>query len=257
MAQLKDRIPAQQRSLRAAFFICRACPNRSPTLVVRSGLAPKPLQAQGLRFHLLGGLTPRRQPEHGANLEGFLVSTGVVALGEMGDKTQLLAMLLAVKFKRPLPIILGILVATLANHALAGAVGAWVAQALGPELLRWVIGVSFIAMAVWMLVPDQVNGDAAGGHQRFGVFGTTVLAFFLAEMGDKTQIATVALAARYADLLAVVAGTTLGMMLANVPAVFLGDAIAKRVSMPLVHGVAALIFAVLGLLTLFNVGRLF
>ncbi len=175
----------------------------------------------------------------------------------MGDKTQLLAMLLAVKFKRPLPIILGILVATLANHALAGAVGAWVAQAMGPDLLRWVIGLSFIAMAVWMLIPDQVDGDAAGGRQYFGVFGTTVLAFFLAEMGDKTQIATVALAARYTDLLAVVAGTTLGMMLANVPAVFLGDAIAKRVSMPLVHGVAALIFLVLGVLTLFNVGRLF
>ena len=190
-------------------------------------------------------------------IEAFLVSTGIVALGEMGDKTQLLAMLLAVKFKRPLPIILGILVATLANHALAGAVGAWVAQAMGPDWLRWVIGVSFIAMAVWMLIPDQVDGDAAGGRQYFGVFGTTVLAFFLAEMGDKTQIATVALAARYTDLLAVVAGTTLGMMLANVPAVFLGDAIAKRVSMPLVHGVAALIFLVLGLLTLFNVGRLF
>jgi Ca2+/H+ antiporter, TMEM165/GDT1 family len=175
----------------------------------------------------------------------------------MGDKTQLLAMLLAVKFKRPLPIILGILVATLANHALAGAVGAWVAQALGPDLLRWVVGLSFIAMAVWMLVPDTVDGDAAAGQARLGVFGTTVLAFFLAEMGDKTQIATVALAARYPDLPAVVAGTTLGMMLANVPAVFLGDAVAKRVSMPLLHGVAASVFLALGLLTLFNVGRWF
>ena len=180
----------------------------------------------------------------------------MVALGEMGDKTQLLAMLLAVKFKRPLPIILGILVATLANHALAGVVGAWVAQAMGPDLLRWVIGLSFIAMAAWMLVPDQVDSDAAGGRQRFGVFGTTVLAFFLAEMGDKTQIATVALAARYADLLAVVAGTTLGMMLANVPAVLLGDRIARRLSMTLVHGVAAALFALLGVLTLLNVGQL-
>jgi Ca2+/H+ antiporter, TMEM165/GDT1 family len=190
-------------------------------------------------------------------LEAFLVSSGVVALGEMGDKTQLLAMLLAAKFRKPVPIILGILVATLANHALAGALGDAVARAMGPVLLRWVIGVSFIAMALWMLVPDQVDEDAAGGRQRFGVFGTTVLAFFLAEMGDKTQIATVALAARYSDLFAVVAGTTLGMMLANVPAVFLGDRIAKKLSMTLVHGIAAAIFAVLGVLTLLNVGRLF
>ena len=190
-------------------------------------------------------------------MEAFLISTGVVALGEMGDKTQLLAMLLAARFKRPVPIILGILVATLANHALAGAVGGWVAQALGPNVLRWVIGVSFIAMAVWMLVPDRIDDEAVDGRQRFGVFGTTVLAFFLAEMGDKTQIATVALAARYTDLVAVVTGTTLGMMLANVPAVFLGDAIARRVSMRLVHGIAALIFAALGVATLFNVGQFF
>lgn len=190
-------------------------------------------------------------------MEAFLISTGVVALGEMGDKTQLLAMLLAARFKRPAPIILGILVATLANHALAGAVGGWVAQAMGPDVLRWVIGLSFIAMAVWMLVPDKIDDEAVGDRQRFGVFGTTVLAFFLAEMGDKTQIATVALAARYTDLVAVVTGTTLGMMLANVPAVFLGDAIARRVSMRLVHGIAALIFAVLGVATLFNVGQFF
>jgi putative Ca2+/H+ antiporter (TMEM165/GDT1 family) len=189
-------------------------------------------------------------------LEAFLVSTGIVALGEMGDKTQLLALLLAAKFRRPVPIVLGILVATLVNHALAGAVGDWIARALGPDVLRWVIGGSFIGMAAWMLVPDKLE-EAEGGHQRFGVFGTTVLAFFLAEMGDKTQIATVALAARYADLVAVVAGTTLGMMIANVPAVLLGDVVAKKVSMTLVHGIAALIFAVLGVLTLFNVGRLF
>ena len=190
-------------------------------------------------------------------MEAFLVSTGVVALGEMGDKTQLLAILLAAKFRRPLPIILGILVATLANHTLAGALGAWVAQALGPDWLRWVIGVSFMAMAGWMLIPDQIDSEAAHAKQLFGVFGTTVLAFFLAEMGDKTQIATVALAARYPELSAVVIGTTLGMMVANVPAVFLGDLIAKRVSMKLVHAVAAGIFAALGLLTLFNVGNLF
>ncbi len=189
-------------------------------------------------------------------MEAFLVSTGIVALGEMGDKTQLLALLLAAKFRRPVPIIVGILVATLVNHALAGAVGDWIARALGPDVLRWVIGGSFIAMAAWMLIPDKID-EAEGGHQRFGVFGTTVVAFFLAEMGDKTQIATVALAARYTDLVAVVAGTTLGMMIANVPAVLLGDVVAKKVSMTLVHGIAAAIFAVLGVLTLLNVGKLF
>jgi putative Ca2+/H+ antiporter (TMEM165/GDT1 family) len=190
-------------------------------------------------------------------VEALLISTGVVALGEMGDKTQLLAMLLAAKFRRPVPIVLGILAATLVNHALAGAVGTWVAAALGPDLLRWVIGLSFLAMAGWMLIPDKIEDEAASSARQIGVFGTTAVAFFLAEMGDKTQIATVALAARYTDLVAVVAGTTLGMMLANVPAVFLGDAIARKVSMKMVHGIAAAIFAVLGLLTLFNVGHLF
>lgn len=190
-------------------------------------------------------------------LEAFLVSTGVVALGEMGDKTQLLAIVLAATFRKPLPIIAGILVATLANHAAAGAVGVWVAQALGPDILRWTIGLSFLAMAGWMMIPDKIDDDAVGGKQRFGVFGTTVVAFFLAEMGDKTQIATVALAARYPDIIQVVLGTTFGMMLANVPAVFLGDKIARKVSMKLVHGIAAVIFAILGMLTLFNVGKLF
>ena len=190
-------------------------------------------------------------------MEAFLVSTGIVALGEMGDKTQLLALMLAARFRKPLPIVLGILVATLANHAAAGWAGGWVAGLMGPQLLRWVIGGSFLAMAVWMMVPDRLDdAEVAGGGQRFGVFGTTVLAFFLAEMGDKTQVATVALAARYPDLLAVVAGTTLGMMLANVPAVLLGDRIARRLSMTLVHGVAAALFALLGVLTLFNVGQL-
>jgi putative Ca2+/H+ antiporter (TMEM165/GDT1 family) len=190
-------------------------------------------------------------------LEAFLVSTGVVALGEMGDKTQLLAIVLAAMFRRPWPIVAGILVATLANHAAAGLLGGWVAQALGPDVLRWVIGLSFIAMAGWMLVPDKLDDDAGARTRRFGVFGTTVVAFFLAEMGDKTQIATVALAARYTDVVQVVLGTTFGMMLANVPAVFLGDRIAAKVSMKLVHGIAAVIFAVLGVLTLLNVGRLF
>ena len=190
-------------------------------------------------------------------MEAFLISTGVVALGEMGDKTQLLAMLLAVKFRKPVPIILGIFFATLLNHATAGLVGGWIAQALGPVVLRWGIGISFIAMAGWMLIPDKIDGLDAAGPQRFGVFGTTLIAFSFAEMGDKTQIATVALAARFQDLWAVVAGTTLGMMIADVPAVFVGDRLAKKIPMTLVHAIAAAIFAVLGLLTLLNVGSLF
>ena len=191
-------------------------------------------------------------------MEAFLVSTGIVALAEMGDKTQLLSLVLAARFRRPWPIVWGILVATLANHAMAGALGGLLAAWMGPTWLRWVIGVSFLAMAVWMLIPDKLDDvETEGSSRKLGVFGTTVLAFFLAEMGDKTQIATVALAARYTDLIGVVAGTTLGMMLANVPAVLLGDQIAKRVSMTLVHGIAAAIFAVLGVLTLLNVGKLF
>jgi putative Ca2+/H+ antiporter (TMEM165/GDT1 family) len=201
-------------------------------------------------------MPPPRASSRQTEMEAFLVSTGVVALGEMGDKTQLLAMLLAVKFRRPVPIILGILVATLLNHATAGLVGGWIASALGPTVLRWVIGISFIAMAGWMLVPDRIDDEDAA-PQRFGVFGTTLIAFFLAEMGDKTQIATVALAARYQDLVAVVAGTTLGMLIADVPAVFIGETIARKVSMKWVHGIAAAIFALLGVLTLLNVGRLF
>ncbi len=190
-------------------------------------------------------------------MEAFLISTGVVALGEMGDKTQLLAFVLAATFKRPIPIILGILAATVLNHALAGLVGVWIAAQLGPDILRWVVGVSFLAMAVWILIPDKMDDEVSSDKNKFGVFGTTFLAFFLAEMGDKTQIATVALAARYDDLLPVVAGTTLGMMLADVPAVFLGDTIGKKVSMPLVHGIAAFIFGVLGVLALLNVGNIF
>ncbi len=190
-------------------------------------------------------------------MEPFLVSIGIVALGEIGDKTQLLALVLAATFRRPWPIVAGILVATLANHAVAGALGGIVAAALGPDVLRWVVGVSFLAMALWMLVPDSLDDDASSGPTRFGVFGTTVVAFFLAEMGDKTQVATVALAARYTEVVQVVLGTTFGMMLANVPAVFLGEGIARRVSMRLVHGIAAAIFALLGVLTLLNVGNLF
>jgi putative Ca2+/H+ antiporter (TMEM165/GDT1 family) len=190
-------------------------------------------------------------------LEALLWSAAVVALGEMGDKTQLLALLLAARFKRPWPIVLGIAVATLANHALAGAFGHWIAQLLGPTLLRWAVGLSFLAMAAWILVPDKPDDEAPGGRQPFGVFGTTVIAFFLAEMGDKTQLATVALAARYPDLAAVVVGTTAGLLLANVPVVFLGDALARKLPMTLVHGAAALLFAVLGVLALLNVGGVF
>ena len=187
-------------------------------------------------------------------MEAFLVSTGIVALAEIGDKTQLLAFLLAAKFRKPVPIIIGILIATLANHGFAGAVGAWVATLLGPETLRWVLGVSFIAMAIWTLVPDKLDEDDAKLAQ-LGVFGTTLVAFFLAEMGDKTQIATIALAAQYQSLAMVVAGTTLGMMLANVPAVILGDRIANRIPVRLVHGIAAAIFAVLGVATLLGAGE--
>ncbi|NDY93795.1 TMEM165/GDT1 family protein [Ideonella livida] len=190
-------------------------------------------------------------------MEAFLVPAGIVALGEMGDKTQLLALVLAATLRRPIPILLGILVATLANHAAAGALGGWVAALIGPQWLRWVIGASFLAMAVWMLIPDKLDDPQAGQRGRLGVFGTTVVAFFLAEMGDKTQIATVALAARYPDIVSVVMGTTLGMMLANAPAVLLGDRMAHKLSMTWVHAIAAAIFAVLGVATLMNVGQLF
>jgi putative Ca2+/H+ antiporter (TMEM165/GDT1 family) len=189
-------------------------------------------------------------------LEAFLLSTGIVALAEMGDKTQLLSLLLAAKFRRPVPIILGILVATLLNHAFAGAVGTWVQQVLGPDTLRWILGVSFIAMAAWMLVPDKLE-DTGTSLTRFGVFGTTLIAFFVAEMGDKTQIATVALAARYDAFFSVVAGTTLGMMIANVPAVLLGERITRVVPIRLVHRIAAALFAALGVMALLNVGHLF
>lgn len=187
-------------------------------------------------------------------LEAFLVSTGIVALAEMGDKTQLLSLVLAAEFGRPLPIIIGILVATLANHGLAGAADAWITHTIGKDVLRWALGLSFLGMAVWTLKPDTLEENQST-TRRFGAFGTTVVAFFLAEIGDKTQFATVALAARYPDLIAVVAGTTLGMMVANGPAVLLGESLAKRVPMRIVHAMAAVTFAALGLLALLNVGN--
>ena len=186
-------------------------------------------------------------------MEAFLISTGIVGLAEIGDKTQLLAFLLAAKFRKPLPIVLAIFVATIANHAFAAAVGAWITSMLGPDVLRWVLGVSFLAMAAWTLIPDKLDEDETR-LAKYGVFLTTLIAFFMAEMGDKTQVATVALAARYHDIYSVVLGTTFGMMLANVPAVYLGDKIANRVSLPLVHGIAALVFAVLGVATLLGAG---
>src|SRR5271165_2657679 len=159
-------------------------------------------------------------------MEAFLVSAAVVALAEIGDKTQLLALVLAARYRQPLPIIAGILCATIVNHALAGAVGTWLIHALGPELMRIALALSFFAMAVWIFIPDKLDPDATRAPPRFGVFGTTVVSFFLAEMGDKTQIATVALAAKYAAFYAVVAGTTVGMMLANVPAVLISNRLA-------------------------------
>jgi putative Ca2+/H+ antiporter (TMEM165/GDT1 family) len=180
-------------------------------------------------------------------MEAFLVATGIVALAEMGDKTQLLALVLAARFRKPWPIVLGIFTATIVNHALAGAVGSFVTQWLGPTTLRWLLGGAFIAMAIWMLIPDKLDADETGNRSHFGVFGTTVVAFFLAEMGDKTQIATVMLAARFVnDYIGVVAGTTFGMMLANAPVVFLGERIMRRVPIKLVHGISAVIFLVLG-----------
>jgi putative Ca2+/H+ antiporter (TMEM165/GDT1 family) len=186
-------------------------------------------------------------------LEAFLVSMGVVALAEIGDKTQLLAFLLAAKFREPVPIISGMLCATLVNHAVAGAAGAWITSVLGPEALRWILGLSFIGMAIWTLIPDKFE-ESDARLARMGVFGTTLLAFFLAEMGDKTQIATLALAAKFHAVVPVVAGTTIGMMLADIPAVLVGSRFASRVPVRWVHAVAAAIFAALGIATLLGAG---
>lgn len=187
-------------------------------------------------------------------MEAFLVSTGIVALAEMGDKTQLLALILAARFRKPWPIVLGIFTATVINHGLAGAVGAWVNAFVGPDAMRWILGLSFIGMAIWMLIPDKMDDEGVSEHSRWGVFGTTVVAFFLAEMGDKTQIATVMLAAQYNAYLWVVMGTTLGMMIANAPVVWLGDKLVKKVPIRWVHVISALIFFVLGVIALFSRG---
>ena len=193
-------------------------------------------------------------PAYGNFMESLLISTGIVALAEIGDKTQLLALILAAKFRKPIPICLGILVATIANHAFAGALGSWITAAVAPTTMRWILGLSFIAMAAWTLVPDKFDEDEAR-LAKYGVFGTTLIAFFLAEMGDKTQVATVALAAQFHAFFAVVAGTTCGMMIANVPAVLLGDRIANKVPVRVVHAIAAAIFAILGVATLLGAGK--
>jgi putative Ca2+/H+ antiporter (TMEM165/GDT1 family) len=186
-------------------------------------------------------------------MEALLISTFVVAAAEIGDKTQLLSLLLAARYKKPWPIIAGILIATILNHALAAAVGAWISHAFDPRWLRWGVGASFLLIALWALKPDKLDADEAP-RTHGSVFVVTLLAFFLAEMGDKTQIATVLLAAKYQALLAVISGTTLGMMIANVPAVLLGNRLAQRIPFTAVRYAAAAIFAVLGIAAILGTG---
>ncbi len=183
-------------------------------------------------------------------MEAFFISTGVVTLAEIGDKTQLLAFILAARFQKPIPIILGIFTATIFNHGLAGAVGSWVSSSLDPSILKWLLGISFLAMSIWTLIPDKIEDEETQISSKLGVFGATLVTFFLAEMGDKTQIATIALAAHFTQPILVVAGTTAGMLIADVPAVFIGNKFSEKISMSLVHKIAASIFAVLGLVTL-------
>ena len=185
-------------------------------------------------------------------MDAFFVSAGLVAIAEIGDKTNILAMILATRYRQPVPIILGILVATLANHALAASVGAAVAAWLGPQAMRWILGVLFLVMAGWCLIPDKED-DGPKAVGKLGAFLATAVAFFLVEMGDKTQLATVGLAARFHSIVLVTAGTTAGMLLANVPAVLFGDVISRKVSLKLVRGIAAVSFAVLGGLTVIGV----
>lgn len=190
-------------------------------------------------------------------MESLLISTFVVTLAEIGDKTQLLAFVLATRFKRPLPIIAGIFAATLLNHGIAGSLGGYLTSLLSPQVLRWVLAASFLGMAVWALIPDKLSEeDSRPSATTWGVFGATFVSFFLAEMGDKTQIATVALAAHYAAPLMVIAGTTLGMLIADVPAVFIGQKLSHKIPMALVHRIAALVFAVLGVLSAVEAWRM-
>ena len=186
-------------------------------------------------------------------MEAFLASLTLVALAEIGDKTQLLSFVLAAKLRRPYAIIAGILVATVANHALAGSIGVWLASLVGPQALRWIVGLAFIGFGLWTLKPDTLEADPR--VMGAGAFVTTTIAFFLAEMGDKTQLATVALGARYDNLVSVVLGTTLGMMFANIPAVVVGEALAHRVPMNAIRWLAAALFVVVGAATLVGVGQ--
>lgn len=187
-------------------------------------------------------------------MESFLISTGVVALAEIGDKTQLLAFILAARFKKPLPIMLGILVATFINHGLAGLLGAWITATVSPDILRWILGLSFIGMAIWTMIPDEIEQEETWIAGKFGIFGATLITFFLAETGDKTQIATITMAAHYGTPFMVVMGTTLGMLIADIPAVFAGEKLATRIPMKLVHSIAAAVFALLGVATLLGAG---
>ena len=194
---------------------------------------------------------------HKTNMEAFLVSTGIVALAEMGDKTQLLSLVLAARYRKPVPIILGILIATLFNHGFAGALGGWITHVVGESLLRWILGLGFIAMAAWMLIPDKLDdAEQARPVKGFiGILGTTLVALLFAEIGVKTQSSTVARAGRVSDgVLGGGFGTTIGMMIANAPAVLLGDRFANKMPIGFVHKIAAGIFMVLGVLALMNVG---
>lgn len=182
----------------------------------------------------------------------FLLSTAIVALAEMGDKTQLLALLLAARFRKPVPILIAILLATIINHGLSAVLGQWITSVLSPDVLLWILSLGFIAMAVWMLIPDKLDDetDNINKWQKYGVFGATFILFFLAEIGDKTQIATVALAARFDSIFWVMAGTTVGMMIANAPAVFVGNKLADKLPISLIHKVGAAIFLIIGVTTL-------
>ena len=182
----------------------------------------------------------------------FLISIAIVALAEMGDKTQLLALLLAARFRKPIPILLAILLATLLNHGVSAVLGQWITTVLSPDVLLWIVSLGFIVMALWMLVPDQLDDetDSINKWQKYGVFSATFVLFFLAEIGDKTQIATVALAARFDSIFWVMAGTTVGMMLANAPAVFIGDKLANKLPIALIHKIGASIFLLIGISTL-------
>ncbi|MCX0332413.1 TMEM165/GDT1 family protein [Acinetobacter radioresistens] len=185
-------------------------------------------------------------------MAAFSVSTAIVALAEMGDKTQLLALLLAARFRKPLPIILAILAATLINHGLSAVLGQFITRMVNPTVMMWILAAGFIGMAIWMLIPDELDDETENINkwQRYGVFGATFVLFFLAEIGDKTQIATVALAARFNSIFWVTAGTTLGMLLANVPAVFIGDKLAHKLPIALIHKISAFIFLTIGIFTI-------